>query len=115
MIDLDRETPVTLAEAPRLIPAINAIPGMEPRKSLHPRTIYNWATRGKRGVVLETMPVGGILVTSREAITRFFVRLNMAREQRRIDHEQDHQTIHRSRVRSDYAKVRERLARDHGI
>ena len=117
MIDLERETPVTLAEAPRLIPAINAVPGMEARKPLHPRTIYNWATRGKRGVVLETVPMGGILVTTREAIKRFFGRLSVAREQRMIEHEHGSPRPQRRRATQtqEYLRARERLAREHGI
>jgi len=87
MIDLSREQPVTLAKAPELIPAINAVAGMEARKPLHPRTIFNWASRGKRGVVLETVQVGGLLVTTREALERFFSRLTSAREQRFFEQE----------------------------
>jgi len=80
MLDLVREQPVTLAAVPMLIPAINAVPGMDARKPLHPKTISNWATRGKRGVVLETVPIGGLLVTTREAVQRFFGRLAELRE-----------------------------------
>ena len=115
MIDLDRETLVTLAEAPRLIPAINAVPGMEARKPLHPRTIYNWASRGKRGVVLETVPVGGILVTTKQALERFFSRLATARENRMIESDRvpARRTLRRRQSRID--ATRERLAKEHGV
>lgn len=114
MIDLNREQPVTLDKAPALIPAINAVTGMEARRPLHPRTIFNWASKGKRGVVLETVQVGGILVTTREAIERFFARLTSAREQRFFDREQSpaRRTIRR-RIRDTEATRRE-LAR-HGL
>ena len=121
MIDLEREAPVTFAAAPQLIPAINAAPGMEARKPLHERTIRNWATKGKRGVVLETVAIGGILVTTRQAIKRFFDRLTVAREQRFIDqgHDQDNQRrrIVRTGRRNDkhQAATRQRLTDRHGI
>ena len=82
MIDLSRGTPVTFEAAPALVPAINAVAGMEARRQLHPRTLYNWATKGKRGVVLESAAIGGILVTSREALQRFFTRLSAARKEK---------------------------------
>jgi hypothetical protein len=118
MIDLTRETPVTLANAPQLIPAINAVPGMATRKTVHERTIYNWATRGKRGVILETMPIGGILVTTRESLQRFFTQLAVARQQRFFEQEQLRGGGKRTSQRcspKEYAAIRERLAREHGI
>lgn len=116
MIDLNRETPVTLDEAPRLVPAINAVPGMEARPPLHRRTIYNWATRGKRGITLETASLGGILVTTREALARFFEHLTAARQQRLLDRPAAHQpTRRRSPATQNYEHARARLARDHGI
>lgn len=124
MIDLEREAPITLAEAPRLIPAINAVPGMEARKPLHQRTIYNWATKGKRGVVLETVPVGGILVTTRQAIQRFFNSLAVAREQRCIERRlvSDQKSCGTTRQRPNsrgrrtaYESVRLKLAEKHGV
>ncbi len=116
MIDLEREAPITLAEAPKLIPAINAVPGMEARKRLHERTIRNWSTRGKRGVVLETVPVGGILVTTRQALQRFFARLAVAREQRFIEQDREATNIRRqARQRRNNQAARQRLADRHGI
>lgn len=118
MIDLERESPVTLAEAPKLIPAINAAPGMDARKPLHPRTLYNWATRGKRGVVLDTVPLGGILVTTREALTRFFAALSCVRQQRLIDRQDAEGTARRSTRRrsgKEYQAARKRLADQHGV
>lgn len=115
MIDLEREKPVTLAEAPRLIPAINAAPGMEARKPLHPRTIFNWATRGKRGVVLETTSIGGILVTSREALSRFFARLSEDRQQRLIHRERNPQRRQARQRVIDQQTARAKLAARHGV
>jgi len=39
-------------------------------------TIYRWAQRGIRGVKLETLRLGGGLVTSVEALQRFAERLS---------------------------------------
>lgn len=124
-IDLEREAPITLAEAPKLIPAINAVPGMEARKPLHQRTVYNWATKGKRGVILETVPVGGILVTSRQAIQRFFGKLASAREQRcferreeAADRRQQQKPARRRSLRrrtKAYEAAMKILAEKHGI
>jgi len=113
-INLEREVPITLANAPALIPAINAAPGMDARKPLHERTIRNWSTRGKRGVVLETVMIGGILVTTKEAIARFFDRLTMARENRFIEQERIPENARRrSNARHAEASVR-RFYEKHG-
>jgi len=118
MIDLEREAPITLAEAPKLIPAINAAPGMDARKPLHQRTIYNWATRGKRGVVLESVMIGGVIVTTREAIQRFLQRLSIARETQFAARESEYDPRRRHPIRrrtKQQIEARLKLARDHGI
>jgi len=120
MIDLDREKPVTLSEACRLVPAVNAMPGMAARRPLHPRTLYNWTTRGKRGVTLEVIPVGGILVTTKEALQRFFARLAQARDQRFYEkqHTNHGQPRRRRSTRSSeraHADALRRLAENHGV
>ena len=115
MIDLEREQPVTLDKAPALIPAINAVPGMETRKPLHSRTLYNWATRGRRGVILETVPIGGVLVTTKEAIQRFFDRLAEERQDRFCRSEPDPGRRAVRRRHSHNQAVRNRLAAEHGV
>ncbi len=40
-------------------------------RNVHYATLYRWALTGVRGVKLETVKVGGLLFTSREAIERF--------------------------------------------
>jgi hypothetical protein len=119
VINLETEKPVTLAEAPQLIPAINAVPGMESRKPLHPRTLYNWATKGKHGVTLEVVPLGGILVTSREALQRFFARLAECRLQRFHDRDRGRgreSSLRRRPVsRRNLEAARAKLAAQHGI
>ncbi|HUU12342.1 MAG TPA: DUF1580 domain-containing protein [Terriglobia bacterium] len=41
----------------------------------HFSALWRWSTRGLHGVRLETLRCGGTLVTSREAIQRFFEQL----------------------------------------
>ncbi len=68
-IDITTETVITLAEAARLIPARRR------GRKTHVSCIYRWTTAGCRGVVLESVQVGGTRCTSREALARFFERL----------------------------------------
>lgn len=42
---------------------------------VHSSSIYRWAIRGVRGVVLETIRVGGKILTSRQSVTRFLERI----------------------------------------
>jgi hypothetical protein len=63
-LDLQRETPIPLAEAPMYLPKRNG-------KKAHYSTIYRWATKGARGRVLESTLVGGIRYTTLEALRRF--------------------------------------------
>ena len=44
-------------------------------KKAHISTPYRWTTIGCRGVVLESIQIGGTRCTSREALARFFQRL----------------------------------------
>jgi hypothetical protein len=68
-IDLTVEDAITLKAACRL-PELK-----RDGKPLHLATIFRWASRGVRGVVLETMQQGASKVTTREAIDRFFAKL----------------------------------------
>lgn len=61
-IDPDIEDIITLGEACRLIPP----------QGIAPCTMARWIQRGVRGVVLETVIIGGRRLTSREALQRFF-------------------------------------------
>jgi hypothetical protein len=70
MAGLPEETLVALADVPRLLPRRRG------GKTPHVATAYRWSTRGLRGIVLETIQVGGTRCTSREALARFFIRLS---------------------------------------
>ena len=65
MIDVSSETVISLAEAARRLPARRA--GKRP----HVSCIYRWTVSGCRGVVLESIQVGGTRCTSLEAMQRF--------------------------------------------
>ena len=69
MINLTSESVLSLTEAAKALPRRRA--GKRP----HVATLYRWASRGLRGVKLETLQVGGTLCTSTEALQRFFERL----------------------------------------
>ena len=65
MIDIHNEHPLTLSDA------ADSIPGRT-GSGVHVSTTWRWAQRGIRGVRLETILIGGIRYTSREALQRFF-------------------------------------------
>ncbi len=65
MIDIDHETMRLLSRAPKDVPGRPSI-----------STLMRWASKGIRGVVLETVLIGGRRYTSVEAIGRFVRRLS---------------------------------------
>ena len=69
MIDLATETVIRLSEAPEHIPPKRS------GKRVHKSAFYRWASRGCRGIVLETLQTPGDKLTSIEALGRFFARL----------------------------------------
>ena len=70
MIDPNTEQVVSLTEATKDLPRRRA--GKRP----HVSCIYRWSKYpGCRGVVLETIQVGGTRCTSKEALARFFRQL----------------------------------------
>jgi hypothetical protein len=69
-IDLASEQLISLREAATLLPRRRK--GRRP----HISCLYRWTTAGCRGIVLESVSVGGTRCTSREAIARFIWRLS---------------------------------------
>jgi hypothetical protein len=61
-MDVSTETPLSLKDVADLV-------------GKHVATVYRWSTTGVRGVVLETLQIGGTRFTSREALQRFCERL----------------------------------------
>jgi hypothetical protein len=70
MIDFASEKVITLTHATRILP--------QRREGKRPNiaTLYRWSIRGVKGVVLETIQIGGSRCTSIEALQRFFERLS---------------------------------------
>jgi hypothetical protein len=69
-IDMQSESVVTLKEAAKLTRGRRG-------KGRHVSTLYRWAGRGVRGGIrLETFMEGGDVMTSREALERFYSRLS---------------------------------------
>ena len=72
MIDTNAEELITLSTAAK------ELPGRGSRRGVHAITLWRWSKRGIRGVKLETVLVGGIRCTSRQAIARFLERTTAA-------------------------------------
>jgi hypothetical protein len=74
MIDSQSEQIITFTQA------ADELPRRRRGRKTHVSTLFRWSTTGCRGVVLETIQVGGTRCTSREALQRFFERLCEARQ-----------------------------------
>jgi hypothetical protein len=66
MIDTRTETTITLPQAAAEQPC------RREGKKVSTITLWRWATKGCRGIILETLQTPSGRVTSREAIQRFF-------------------------------------------
>ncbi len=69
MIDPNTEALISLADAAKSCPARRG--GKRP----HLSCLYRWTVSGCKGIVLESIQIGGTRCTSREALARFFERL----------------------------------------
>ncbi len=69
MIDIRTDEVITLREAAKMLPKRRR--GRKP----HVATLHRWASRGLRGIKLETIQIGGTLCTSPKAMQEFFERL----------------------------------------
>ena len=70
MISIADEKLIPLRDAPKHLP---------PRpngKRLHVSAFYRWITRGVRGILLESIRIGGTTYTSLEALQRFGLHLS---------------------------------------
>jgi hypothetical protein len=76
MIDPNSEALFSLADAARTLPRRRG------GKKAHVSCVYRWTTSGCRGVILESIQIGGTRCTSREALGRFFELLTFADDHR---------------------------------
>lgn len=74
-IDPSTETLISLTEAARSLPRRRG--GKKP----HVSCLYRWTTSGCKGVILESLQVGGTRCTSREALARFLQALTYGPEE----------------------------------
>lgn len=72
-IDAARESVLSFGEAARYVGKLKGA------KALSFQTLFRWATKGCRGVVLESLCIGGTRCTSKEALQRFFDGVTRAR------------------------------------
>ena len=72
MIDVTNETIVSLADGAK------SLPPRRRGKKPHVSCLYRWTTIGCKGVVLESVQIGGTRCTSEEALCRFFDALTRA-------------------------------------
>ena len=72
MIDPNTETLISLTEAAAMLPRRRA------GKKVSISCCYRWTATGCRGVILESIQVGGTRCTSREALARFLEALTLA-------------------------------------
>ncbi len=85
-IDVANENILSLTEAAKRLPRRRK--GSRP----HVATLYRWASRGCKGVRLETIQIGGTLCTSVESMQRFFDILSEPRQptsRKRPDRQRD--------------------------
>ena len=66
MIDTTQEQPLPLALLSR------EVTNRDGDRGINVSTMFRWIQRGVKGVRLETVMIGGIRMSSREALARFF-------------------------------------------
>ena len=57
--------------------AAKSCPTRRRSKKPHVSCMYRWTTTGCKGVILESIQIGGTRFTSQEALARFFQRLTL--------------------------------------
>ena len=99
-ISLADEQVISLAEATRLLPRqVNG-------KKVHVSTLHRWCSRGLRGVRLESLKLGGRVVTSVEALQRFAERCSsVGPEHRSSPNKQSQQAFERAETELEDAGI----------
>jgi hypothetical protein len=70
VIDATQEDLITLAAAAA------GLPRRRRGCPVHPSALYRWTTSGCRGVILESIQIGNVRCTSKQALQRFFEALS---------------------------------------
>ncbi len=100
MIDPNQETLLSLTKA------ANSLPARRRGKRPHVSCLYRWTTSGCKGVILESIQVGGTRCTSKEALARFFEALTYTH---------DPQTVRTADRRQRAAAAAERELEQEGV
>jgi hypothetical protein len=87
---------ISLSEAAKLLPRRRG------GKKTNVATLYRWTNRGLKGIVLDSIQIGGSRCTSREALERFFGQLTERPPQRLPQPAVD-------RRRKDHDRIQRRL------
>jgi hypothetical protein len=74
MIDCQSEHVISFSQAS------DESPRRRRGRKIHISCYYRWSSVGCRGIILETIQIGGTRCTSRQALQRFFERLSERRE-----------------------------------
>ncbi len=90
-VDLLNETLIAFSSAPKKLPG---------RPSL--ATMHRWRRKGLYGITLETVLIGNVCYTTREAFSRFVAALNAARNSEPAQHRTNRQ---RAKQQGDAEKV----------
>lgn len=98
MIELANETLIALRDAPR------HLPHRPNGKRLHISAVYRWIRSGVKGVVLDSIRIGGTTYTSIEALKRFGASLATPMP---IGVNQDYRTRRTLQRRTDAARILE--------
>ena len=85
MIDTVAEQPIPLSLAAR------EAPNRQGGRGISAATTWRWYQRGVKGVRLETVMCGGIRMTSREAVARFFAAVTAAASGKCVSPRSSHQ------------------------
>ncbi|MCE9555997.1 MAG: DUF1580 domain-containing protein [Planctomycetes bacterium] len=72
MVDIVSEQPLPLSKIAR------QVPNRQGGKGINVATVWRWANRGCKGIKLEVVQIGGIQMSSADALARFFNRLTAA-------------------------------------
>jgi Protein of unknown function (DUF1580) len=101
-IDILSEDVITLDEAAKLIPGRDG-------GTAHPFTVASWTRAGRRGVVLESLLCGPRRCTSKQALQRFFDRIEAVGTPR---YKSTQQIIARERTQRQQAAAARKACRD---